>query len=92
MTPEVFWEIITHDIPGSNPDKLKAEKMRTFVIPERFTVKGSSTKSCTICILAAFVLEKRVAVLCDFCDLARMHIESRNVPWTKEDFEVGSQI
>lgn len=92
MTPEVFWEIITHDIPGSNPDKLKAEKMRTFVIPERFTVKNSSSKSRTIRILAAFVSEKHVIVLCDFCGLARMHVESRNVPWTEEDFKVGSQV
>lgn len=92
MTPEVFWEIITYNIPGSNSDILKAENTRTFVIPERFTVKGSSTKYHTIHILAAFVSEKHVVVLCDFCGLARMHVESRSISWTEEDFEVGSQV
>lgn len=93
MTPEVFWEIITNDIPGSNPDKQKAKKIRTFIIPERFTVKDSSPESQhTICILAAFVSEKHVVVLCDFCGLAQMHVESKNVPWIEEDFKVGSQV
>lgn len=94
MTPEVFWQIIKCDCPGPNKDIEKAEKMRTFVIPDKFTVEGSfrADLSQTIRILAAFVSKKYVVVLCDFCGLARMHVESRDVPWTKQDFEVGTQV
>jgi hypothetical protein len=93
MRSEVFWEIITRDVPGPNSDLKKAKKMRTFLIPDRFIVEGSSPKQPrTIRILAAFVSEKQVIVLCDFCALARMHVESKNIFWTKKDLEVGSKV
>jgi hypothetical protein len=94
MTPEIFWKIIECDRPGPNKDDEKAEKMRIFVIPPEFTVKGSSHTDIhrTIRILAAFISEEYVIVLCDFCGLARMHVESRGVPWTKLDFQVGTQV
>ena len=93
MPSEVFWEIVACDIPGSNPDESKAERMRTFIIPDRFIVQGSSpNQPRTIRILAAFVSREHVIVLCDFCGLARMHVESKNVPWTEKDFEVGSEV
>ncbi|KDR69513.1 hypothetical protein GALMADRAFT_77437, partial [Galerina marginata CBS 339.88] len=92
MPAAVFWTIIQNDIPGSNPDAEKADKMRTFVIPETFTVNGSDQhQPRTIRILSAIVSEKYVTVLCDFSGLARMHIESKSVPWTKEDLTVGSK-
>lgn len=92
MSPKVFWDIIKHDVPGPNKDKEKAQKMRVFLIPDKFKVKDSSEISRTIRILAAFISEKYVIALCDFCGLARMHVESRFIPWTKKDFEVGTEV
>jgi len=93
MPPEVFWKIIIYDVPGRNPDVDKAESMRTFLIPDEFIVQGSSpTRPRTIRILAAFISRMHVIVLCDFSGLARMHIESRDVPWMEKDFEIGSEV
>ena len=93
MAPEVFWKIIKCDVAGPNKDPEKGQKMRTFLIPDEFIVKGSSeTHPRSIRILAAFISERYVIVLCDFCGLARMHIESRFIPWTKKDFEVGTEV
>ena len=40
----------------------------------------------------AFISERYVIVLCDFCNLACIHIESRFITWTKKDFEVGTEV
>lgn len=93
LSPDVFWEIITDDVAGSNPDQKKAEQMRTFRIPTRFIVEGSSrSRPRTIRILAAFVSEEHVVVVADFCAIARIHVESRSTPWNNDDFKVGSQV
>ncbi|EDR13061.1 uncharacterized protein LACBIDRAFT_322480 [Laccaria bicolor S238N-H82] len=87
-----MWTSCNGHHPGPNKDKEKALKMRTFLIPDRLIVKNSSeTYPQTIRILAAFVSQESVFVLCDFCGLARMHVKSRNRPWTQEDFEVGTE-
>ena len=31
-------------------------------------------------------------VLYSFCSFACMHVESRFIPWTKKDFEVGTEV
>ncbi|EDR13060.1 uncharacterized protein LACBIDRAFT_322479 [Laccaria bicolor S238N-H82] len=55
-------------------------------------VKNSlETQPGTIRILAAFVSQKSVFVLCDFCGFAHMHVKSRNRLWTQEDFKVGTE-
>lgn len=95
MPPETFWKIIKNDIPGPNPDVDKANTMRTFIIPEEFTVKGSANTEGaphTIRILAAFMSEEYVTVLCDFSGLARMHVESKSVSWKREDLRVRSNV
>ena len=93
MAPELFCKIIKCDVAGPNKDLEKAQKMWTFLIPDEFIVKGSSkTHPWTIHILVAFISERYVIVLCDFCSLACMHIESRFIPWTKKDFEVGTEV
>jgi len=93
MASDIFWRIISRDIPGPNKNEEKAQQMRTFLIPNEYIVEGSSDKRPrTIRILAAFISEKYTIVVCDFVGLARMHVESRHIPWTKNDFLVGSQV
>ena len=93
MPPRVFWSIIGNDIPGSNEDPEKAELIRTFLIPDEYTIKHSSPKyPRTIKIFAAFVSESWVWVLSDFSGLVRMSVRSQSNPYTPEDFMVGSQV
>lgn len=44
MKPELFWRIISNDVPGPNKDPTKAECVRTFLIPEECIVEGSSPR------------------------------------------------
>jgi len=93
LPASLFWTIISQDVAGGNPDPEKAKKMRTFLIPEKYIVPGSSSsRPRTIRILAAFVSKESVVVVCDFSGLAKMHVTSRATPWTKEDFLVGSEV
>lgn len=88
-----FLEIISADVPGPNIDPQKAEKIRTFIIPDRFTVPGSSDRQPrTIKIFAAFISPEWVYVVSDFSGLVRMHVKSRNTPWTLNDLSVGSAV
>lgn len=93
MKPEDFFEIIQNDVPGPNPNVEKVEKIRTFVIPKRFIVQGSSDRRPrTIKIFAAFISPKWVYVLSDFSGLVRMHIKSKDSPWTEEDLVPESEV
>jgi len=93
MSPEDYWEIITHDVAGTNPDPKKAEQMRNFVIPERLNIRGSSpTRPRTIKIFGAFVSKSWVWVLCDFSGLMRLHVKTRQGDWRAEDLAVGSKV
>jgi hypothetical protein len=88
-----FLEIISNDIPGPNNDPEKAEQIRTFVIPDRFIVLGSSERRPrTIKIFASFISAKWVYVVSDFSGLVRMHIKSKDTPWTREDLAIGSEV
>ncbi|KAF8185207.1 hypothetical protein BJ912DRAFT_927583, partial [Pholiota molesta] len=80
--PELFWEIISNDVPGPNEDPDKSELIRTYRIPDR-TPR-------TIKIFGAFVSEKWVHVISDFSGLVRLHVKSCNVIYAPEDFSVGS--
>jgi hypothetical protein len=88
-----FLEIIRNDIPGPNDDPEKAEQIRTFILPDRFIVPGSSDRRPrTIKIFAAFISADWVYVLSDFSGLARTHVKSKDTPWTREDLAVGSKV
>jgi len=88
-----FLDIINNDIPGPNDDPQKAEQIRTFVVPERLIVPGSSDRRPrTIKIFASFISVKWVYVVSDFSGLVRVHVKSKNVPWTREDLAVGSAV
>lgn len=88
-----FLEIIANDTPGPNNDPEKAEQIRTFIIPDRFIVSGSSkTRPRTIKIFVAFISPEWVYVVSDFSGLVKMHIRSKDTPWTREDLVVGSEV
>jgi len=88
-----FWEIIAKDFKGPNYDEVKAQAMRVFHIPKKNIVEhSSSTRPCTVRILAAFVSDKFVIALCDPCALARIHVESRGTQWSANELSVGSQV
>jgi hypothetical protein len=93
MKPCDFFAIVKHDIPGPNEDFEKAEKIRTFVIPEHLIEPGSSSgRPRRIKIFAAFLSKDWVYVLTDFSGLARMHFVSKDLPWTSQDLAVGSHV
>ncbi|RDB27826.1 hypothetical protein Hypma_002116 [Hypsizygus marmoreus] len=87
----LYTEIVSKDIPGPNLDPDKADAIRSFVIPDRLIVPGSSpVRPRTINIFAAFVSDKRVWIVCDFARLIRLHVISRDAPWTKADLTPSS--
>ncbi|RDB24436.1 hypothetical protein Hypma_008475 [Hypsizygus marmoreus] len=91
MPVSVYDEIISQVIPGPNLSPKRAEIVRSFVIPERFKVEGSSPVTPrTINIFAAFISDDWVWTICDSTRLVRMHIISRDQPWKAEDFELNS--
>ena len=93
MSRDAYNKLIAEDCPGSNPNKAKANKMRSFKLPKEFIEKGSSSKSKrTVNVFAAIVAESFAFVVSDFVRLVRMHIISRDVPWTQVDLEVDSPV
>lgn len=93
MSPKDFYEIVSSHVPGPNNDPLKAQQIRTFIIPDRLIVPGSSsTYPRTIKIFAAFISSDRVYVVSDFSGLVRLHVRSKNSPWTVEDLSPDSEV
>lgn len=75
MKTSDFLEIIPNDVAGPNNDPKKAEQIRTFLIPEKFIVPGSSDRRPrTVKIFVAFISLEWVYVMSDFSGLVRMHI------------------
>jgi hypothetical protein len=93
MTPEDFFDIAAQDIPGPNLDTTKADKIRTFLIPERLIVPNSSSRRPrTIKMFAAFISAEWVHVLSDFSGLVRMFVRSKQSPWTYGDLTPESEV
>lgn len=93
MPRSVYSEIIQNDIPGPSEDPERAETVRSFVIPPRFTVKNSSPNTTrTINILAAFVSPEWAWALVDFVRLGRFHVTSRDEVFTASDFDTTSLV
>lgn len=93
MPRNVYSEIIQNDIPGPNEDPERAEMVRSFIIPPRFTVKNSSPNTTrTINILVAFVSSEWAWALVDFVRLGRVHVTSRDKVYTASDFDVTSPV
>jgi len=93
MTHKDFFDIIMNDTAGPNKDVAKAEKIRTFLIPDRLIVPGSSsTQPRTVKIFGAFISSDWVHLLSDFTGLARMFVKSKRIPWTCDDLVPGSKV
>ena len=93
MKPEVYYEIVSEDFPGPNPDPSKSEYIRNFHIPKEFIVQhSSSTYPRTIKLYAVFISPKWVWAINDFAGLVRMHVTSRQKPWERSDFEIGGSV
>lgn len=93
MTPDDFYDITSQHIAGPNKDPQKAELIRTFVIPDRFIIPGSSTNCPRIIkIFAAFISAEWVYVMSDFSGLVRMHLRSKKSLWTEGDLHPGSDV
>ncbi|KDR81019.1 hypothetical protein GALMADRAFT_91738 [Galerina marginata CBS 339.88] len=91
MSREDYDRLIMNDCPGSNQNKSKAAKMRSFRMHPDFIEPGSSSKANrTINIFAAIVSESFAVVFSDFARLMRMHVTSLDRHWTQADLEVGS--
>ncbi|KAH7911440.1 hypothetical protein BJ138DRAFT_1113204 [Hygrophoropsis aurantiaca] len=93
MSATDFNEIIKDDQPGPNKNRTKAQKLRTFPLPQRFYDPGTSpnTKR-TVNIFMAFISERAnyVWVLVDFARIVRMNVISRERHWCSSDLLPGS--
>lgn len=80
-------------VPGSNTNKSKAAKLRTFVLPQRFTEPGThkDTKR-TINIMAAIVGSNSVWALVDFSRLAQFQVVSRTRHFDDSDLQPSSKV
>lgn len=88
-----FYEITSRHVAGPNKNAQKAENIRTFLIPDRFIVPGSSPRRPrTIKIFAAFISAEWAYVVTDFSGLVRMHIRSKKTFWTEDDLSPGSDV
>lgn len=86
MPRSVYSEIVRNDIPGPNENPERAEMIRSFLIPPRFTVPNSSPiEPRTINILAAFVSPTWAWALVDYARLGRTQAISQDVIYTADD-------
>ncbi|PPR02049.1 hypothetical protein CVT26_008727 [Gymnopilus dilepis] len=85
-----FQDIIAGEVDGPNEDPEKAAKIRTFLLPDRFVTKGSSTSPRHVKIFAAWISSEWVWALLDFSGLVRIHVKSKSRAWTEADLAVGS--
>lgn len=93
MPRSVYDEIVANDIAGPNEDPERAELVRSFIVPPRFTVPNSSpTNPRTINILAAFVSPNWAWAYIDFVRLGRYHVKSRDEVYVASDFDVTSPV
>lgn len=93
MSRDVYNQLISKSIPGTNADLKKSALLRTFAFPEEYIIPGSSARRPRrINIFAAFVSDEWAWVLIDFTRLVRMHVISRDQPWEESDFDVSSPV
>ncbi|KAG6815735.1 hypothetical protein H0H93_009111 [Arthromyces matolae] len=90
MTRADFEEILQGDRKGPSPLKGKSERLRSFKIPNKFVVPGSSPKERLVNIFAAFICSSHVITICDFSRIVRLGIISSPHIWSQDDLSVGS--
>lgn len=87
-----YEQIIAKKVHGPETNSDPTKTMHSFIIPQRLTAEGSSKSKRTINILAAFVSQWWVWVIHDFMRLARLHVISRDIPFSAADFDINLPV
>ncbi|TEB31913.1 hypothetical protein FA13DRAFT_1791209 [Coprinellus micaceus] len=92
---DYFYDILTGDRPGPNPDKAKARCMQSFKLPrylieETRRSEDKSTDGHIINIFCSFLTERHAIIVSDFSRLVRLHVTSLSRFWTAADLKVRS--
>ncbi|KAH9924593.1 hypothetical protein B0H21DRAFT_826713 [Amylocystis lapponica] len=87
-------EILSQDVPGPNKSKAKAQKLRSFLVTNRFIVPRSqkTAKDRTLNIFAAVICEHVAFALIDFARLVTVEIISLSRHWEQSDVQPGSEL
>ncbi|KAI0083573.1 hypothetical protein BDY19DRAFT_977432 [Irpex rosettiformis] len=85
----------SQDVPGPNKNKGKAQKMRSFAIPDKFKATGSSKpgelRRLNI-FLAIPCSDDTVWLFVDHVRLIRFHVFSCGIPWSAKDVQPQSKV
>ena len=85
----------SQDIPGTNKSKQKANKMRSFAVPDQYK-EDKSTNADNLRRLNIFLAvvgsDGMVWLFVDHVRLIRFHVVSRGSPWTAQDLEPQSPV
>lgn len=91
MPRSVYDEIVSTDKPGPHNQSAKAEKLRVYLIPKKYTVSGSSSnEDRTLTIYVAIISDSYVYILEDYSRIARMWWKSRSQKWLRHEITVDS--
>ncbi|KAK7013556.1 hypothetical protein R3P38DRAFT_3005255 [Favolaschia claudopus] len=94
MTRSDYEEVTSVCVPGNNPNKSKAARLRSFLVPERFVEPGARLKDedFKVNILAAVVMETHAIVVIDYSRIAQIHVVSSARKFEKADLRPGSEM
>ncbi|KAF7374250.1 hypothetical protein MSAN_00307900 [Mycena sanguinolenta] len=89
-----FNDMVAHCVKGNASDPARAEKMRSFLLPNKFIEPGArkSKKDRKITILAAILMDEDVFIITDFCRMTQLHVVSSSRIISKRDLEPGSEF
>ena len=87
-----LFEITSVSQPGPNRNAAKAQRLRTFPLPDRFVTPHSQDKGRAVNILAAVIMEEISIIVCDFCRITRLHVISSTRIFDAPDLLVGSKV
>ncbi|KAK7021676.1 hypothetical protein R3P38DRAFT_3541417 [Favolaschia claudopus] len=79
--------------PDYNPNKAKAQRLRSDVMPDRFVEPGARKKNkLRVNILAAIVMEKHAFIVTDFSRMTQLHVVSSAVLLQWNDLRRGTGL
>ncbi|PPQ74876.1 hypothetical protein CVT26_011472 [Gymnopilus dilepis] len=87
MPTSTYRKIIEEGLVHASDIDKKGPKLPTFLIPSEMVVPLSSKQNHVIRIVAAFVSEKWTWTINDFTSLVRLHVTSRDRPWSSEEIQ-----
>ncbi|KAK7054100.1 hypothetical protein R3P38DRAFT_2854659 [Favolaschia claudopus] len=94
MARSDYEEMVAVSVPGNNPNKAKAQRLRSFVMPDRFVEAGARKKNklYKVNILAAIVMEKHAFIVTDFSRMTQLHVVSSAVLLQWNDLRRGTGL